>query len=165
MAIRPAGRHYDYRVDGRTVGAYAQLRWSFAPGWRAGAALRLERTEYEYDNRMLAGNTSESGVPCAFGGCLFSRPADRDDSFDNASPRLELDFAPAAGQRIYVSAGRGFRPLIGQALLAGVPVLTAVNPVNLAGFLQFADGLATPLPTQQQALLDWCRDHGGARAA
>ena len=109
-AIRPAGRHYDYRVDGRTVGAYAQLRWSFAPGWRAGAALRLERTEYEYDNRMLAGNTSESGVPCAFGGCLFSRPADRDDSFDNASPRVELDYAPAAGQRIYVSAGRGFRP-------------------------------------------------------
>lgn len=109
-AIRPAGRHYDYSVDGRTVGAFAQLRWTFQPGWRVGAALRLERTEYEYDNRMLAGNTSESGVPCAFGGCLFSRPADRDDRFDNASPRLELDYAPAENQRLYISAGRGFRP-------------------------------------------------------
>ncbi len=109
-AIRPAGRHYDYEVDGRTAGAYAQLRWAFRPGWRVGTALRLERTEYGYDNRMLAGNTSESGVPCAFGGCLFSRPADRDDSFDNASPRIELDYAPTDGQRVYVSAGRGFRP-------------------------------------------------------
>ncbi|NJK42459.1 MAG: TonB-dependent receptor [Aquincola sp.] len=99
-AIRPAGRHYDYAVDGRTVGAFAQLRWAFRPGWRVGAALRLERTEYEYNNRMLAGNTSESGVPCAFGGCLFSRPADRDDQFDNASPRFELDYAPKENQRL-----------------------------------------------------------------
>ncbi len=109
-AIRPAGRHYDYSVDGRTMGAYAHLRWTFRPGWRFGAALRAERTQYRYDNRMIDGNTNEAGQACAFGGCLFSRPADRSDTFDNVSPRVELDFTPVAGQRLYLSAGRGFRP-------------------------------------------------------
>jgi iron complex outermembrane receptor protein len=109
-AIRPAGRHYDYRVQGRTAGAYADLRWQFAPRWSAGAAVRAEYTRYSYDNRMLDGNTDAAGRPCAFGGCLYSRPADRTDGFGNLSPRLELAFAPDAQQRVYLSAGRGFRP-------------------------------------------------------
>ncbi|MEZ5458450.1 MAG: TonB-dependent receptor [Steroidobacteraceae bacterium] len=109
-AIRPAGRHYDYGVDGLTAGAFVDLRWQIAPRWSAGAALRAERTRYDYDNRMLDGNTDEAGNPCPFGGCLFSRPADRNDAFDNLSPRVELGYAPAASQRYYLSVGRGFRP-------------------------------------------------------
>ncbi len=109
-AIRPAGRHYDYSVAGATAGAYVDLRWRPSERWAAGAALRVERTRYRYDNRMLDGNTDESGQPCPFGGCLFSRPADRTDRFSDLSPRLELAYAPDGPQRLYVAAGRGFRP-------------------------------------------------------
>ncbi|MCV2873937.1 DUF2478 domain-containing protein [Defluviimonas sp. WL0050] len=52
--------------------------------------------------------------------------------------------------------GRGFRPVIGRALAAGVPVLTAVNKANLPGFEAFAHGLAESLPLDFDAILDWC---------
>ena len=53
--------------------------------------------------------------------------------------------------------GRGFRPVIGRALAAGVPVLTAVNQANLAGFESFSAGMGTPLPPQPGPVIDWCR--------
>ncbi|WP_319823972.1 DUF2478 domain-containing protein [Thalassovita sp.] len=52
--------------------------------------------------------------------------------------------------------GRGFRPLIGDALAAGVPVLTAVNSGNLSAFLAFSEDLAEPLPENGDGILDWC---------
>jgi hypothetical protein len=51
--------------------------------------------------------------------------------------------------------GRGFRPLIGEAMLAGIPVLTAVNATNEAAFLTFSDGLAQQLPADLPSLLAW----------
>jgi len=51
--------------------------------------------------------------------------------------------------------GRGFRPLIGRALAGGVPVLTAVNRTNLAGFHAFTDGIGTALPPDATAVLNW----------
>ena len=53
--------------------------------------------------------------------------------------------------------GRGFRALIGEALAGGLPVLTAVNALNLPEFERFAEGLAVRLPTEPGAVLDWCR--------
>lgn len=108
--IRPAGRHYDYRVDALTGAAFAALEWSPAPRWRIGAAARVEETRYDYDNRMLAGNTDEAGVPCGFGGCLYSRPADRRDDFSNFAPKLDVRYSVSDRQRVYAAAGRGFRP-------------------------------------------------------
>lgn len=52
--------------------------------------------------------------------------------------------------------GRGFRPLIGQALAQGVPVLTAASQSNVAGFEAFADGMATLLPANLDAVMAWC---------
>lgn len=52
--------------------------------------------------------------------------------------------------------GRGFRPLIGEALARGIPVLTAVSPGNVAGFLDYAQDLAERLPPDPQAMVDWC---------
>lgn len=53
--------------------------------------------------------------------------------------------------------GRGFRNVIGLALADGVPVLTAVNKANLAGFQIFADGLAQEVVADPQALMAWCK--------
>lgn len=52
--------------------------------------------------------------------------------------------------------GGGFRPLIGQALARGIPVLTSVAPDQLAAFEAFADGLAEALPADADAILRWC---------
>ncbi len=51
--------------------------------------------------------------------------------------------------------GRGFRPLIAEAMMAGIPVLTAVNAANEAAFRTFSDGLAVCLPTRFESLVDW----------
>ncbi|GAA6198886.1 DUF2478 domain-containing protein [Aquicoccus sp. SU-CL01552] len=57
--------------------------------------------------------------------------------------------------------GRGFRSLIGTALMAGVPVLLAVAEGDLERFLAFAETLADPLPTDPAALVAWCRTRIG----
>lgn len=52
--------------------------------------------------------------------------------------------------------GRGFRPLIAQALLQDIPVLTAVSSGNLAGFRAFADDMADSVPATPEAVEAWC---------
>ncbi|MGF6860471.1 hypothetical protein ABIE69_001031 [Rhodobacteraceae bacterium MBR-64] len=52
--------------------------------------------------------------------------------------------------------GRGFRPVIGRALVMGVPVLTAVNPDNMPGFAAFAGGMGIALPASVAQVLGWC---------
>ncbi|MCB2128502.1 MAG: DUF2478 domain-containing protein [Rhodobacteraceae bacterium] len=53
--------------------------------------------------------------------------------------------------------GRGFRPLIGQALAEGIPVLTSVGRANLPVFQSFAEGFAEELAPDLAALLVWCQ--------
>jgi len=109
-AIRPAGLHYDYTVTSNVAGAYAQFDYALTTSLHLGAGLRVEYVGYRYDNRMLAGNTDENGVPCLPAGCLYSRPADRNDSFTNAAPKLSLRWDAGAGLMLYANASRGFRP-------------------------------------------------------
>lgn len=53
--------------------------------------------------------------------------------------------------------GRGFRALIADALGRGVPVLIGVSDTHRPAFETFADGMATVLPPDDEAILDWCR--------
>jgi len=53
--------------------------------------------------------------------------------------------------------GRGFRPLIGQALAEGIPVLTAASGDHLTHFENFAAGLAEPIEPDTDKILLWCR--------
>ena len=55
------------------------------------------------------------------------------------------------------AAGRGFVSAIGAAVEGGIPVLVGVGPGNLKAFEEFSDGLATALPAEPDAILDWCR--------
>jgi outer membrane receptor protein involved in Fe transport len=109
-AIRPAGKHYDYTVRSYVVAAYAHGERRFGDRWRTTAGVRAEAVNYDYDNRMLAGNTDENGAPCGTGGCLYSRPADRTDAFFNVAPKLGLSFDLADSALAYVNASVGFRP-------------------------------------------------------
>jgi outer membrane receptor protein involved in Fe transport len=107
-AIRPAGRHYDYDVDSQVFAGYAQWRRPLAPKWSVEAGVRLEAVRYDYNNRMIDGNTAENGALCP-GGCLYSRPADRSDDFTNFAPRLGLVWRPVESLAAYLSMARGFR--------------------------------------------------------
>ncbi|MEM1428962.1 MAG: DUF2478 domain-containing protein [Pseudomonadota bacterium] len=52
--------------------------------------------------------------------------------------------------------GRGFRPVIGAAIAAGLPVLTSINAAHVEMFLDFAEGLADRLPPDPDAIFAWC---------
>lgn len=51
--------------------------------------------------------------------------------------------------------GRGFRPVIAEALGLGMAVLLGVNALNRDAFLSFAGGLAEELPASVPTLADW----------
>lgn len=51
--------------------------------------------------------------------------------------------------------GRGMRPVIGEALAMGIPVLSGVNRLNVEPFQSFADGLAKEAPGDLDALETW----------
>ena len=51
--------------------------------------------------------------------------------------------------------GRGFRPVIGEALTRGIPVLAGVNTLNEAAFVEFTQGLGQRLEATPEALEDW----------
>lgn len=107
-AIRPAGKHYDYRVDSRVAAIYGMIEQPFAERWKATAGARFEYVDYEYDNRMIDGNTAENGATCP-GGCLFNRPADRSDDFSNVTSKLGLSYEVTDDHTLYVTAARGYR--------------------------------------------------------
>jgi outer membrane receptor protein involved in Fe transport len=107
-AIRPAGKHYDYDVDSAVLAGYASWQRAITERWSLDAGLRLEQARYDYDNRMIDGNTDEDGVPCP-GGCLYSRPADRSDDFTNLAPRLGVIWSFADSASAYLAFARGFR--------------------------------------------------------
>ena len=107
-AIRPAGRHYDYDVDSRVLAGYAQWRLPLDHNLSIEAGVRLEEVRYDYNNRMIDGNTDENDVPCP-GGCLYSRPADGSNAYMNLAPRIGLLWRAAEGVAAYLSMARGFR--------------------------------------------------------
>ena len=51
--------------------------------------------------------------------------------------------------------GRGFAGVLAEALGAGIPAIVAVNDLNLEAFLDFTEGLATPLAPDRDVLLAW----------
>jgi nucleoside-triphosphatase THEP1 len=53
------------------------------------------------------------------------------------------------------AAGRGFRPLIAEALDRGADVLVGVNPLNLRALLDFTDDLAVQLAPDARLISDW----------
>jgi len=72
-------------------------------------SLRVEHLAYDYNNHGLVGNTRDDGTPCGFGGCLYTRPADRDDSFTNVGARLGYEY-DLRDNLLYATLSTGFRP-------------------------------------------------------
>lgn len=110
----PAGRQYDFEVRAAVAAAFATADYAWTESTRLRAGGRYERLQYDYDNRMISGDTAEDGSICVNGftgalGCRYSRPDDRSDDFANLSFDASLlhDFNDdLAG---LVRLARGFR--------------------------------------------------------
>jgi iron complex outermembrane receptor protein len=87
-ATLPIGKQYDFDVDVALVSPFTQLKYSIDEKNLILVGLRLERINYKYINNMQSGNTAEDGIACAFGGCRYSRPNNRSDSFENISSTI-----------------------------------------------------------------------------
>ena len=63
--------------------------------------------------------------------------------------------------------GRGFRPLVAEAIELGIPVLVGLNTIHDPAFQNFTGGLAQALAPEVNALTDWietCATPSGAVA-
>ena len=110
VATRPAGRHYDYDVDSIMAAGFYNLSRPLAGGLHLLHSLRLEHLNYDYKNRHLTGNSRDDGSPCGFGGCLYTRPVSREDSFTEVAGRLGIEQNFGALHSGYLMLGTGFRP-------------------------------------------------------
>lgn len=108
QAIRPLGRHYDYRVDSFNSALFGQVQTQVGR-LQLNAGARIERLRYRYDNRAGDGNLRDDGTPCGLGGCLFNRPADRRDVFDDASAQLGLRLPLSTTTALVARYARAFR--------------------------------------------------------
>ncbi len=106
---RPEGRHYDYEVDALIVASFVQGDFALDDRWFLSGGLRIEHARYDYDNRMISGNTRDDGTPCGFGGCVYSRPDDRKDNFASIAPNLAVRYRLAENTAIYLNLASGFR--------------------------------------------------------
>ena len=110
VETRPQGFHYDYDVTQLMGAAWVQYRQDLTDALTLTAGLRAELIDYDYTNNMLDGNTRDDGTPCGFGGCLYTRPSDRGDSFDNLAPELGLNWRLDDATTLFFRVARGFRP-------------------------------------------------------
>jgi outer membrane receptor protein involved in Fe transport len=108
-AIRPEGVHYDYRVRSTQAALSAEREQALGARTALIAGLRAERLAYRHDNRAADGNLRDDGTPCGFGGCLFNRPGDRRDAFDDVAAQLGLRHALGDDWRVVGRLARAFR--------------------------------------------------------
>lgn len=108
-AIRPSGGHYDYRVRSRLMAGFVEGEWALSPAQTFTLGLRREMLVYRYRTNLPPGNAREDGIPCGFGGCLYLRPADRDDGFDATALQLGWRGELQPGWQLSSRVARSFR--------------------------------------------------------
>ena len=110
QATRPTGTHYDFVVAGGTYAIFQSATQIWGDRHEVEESLRVEYAQYQYDNRHLDGNTRDDGSICAFGGCLYTRPSDRSDSFTSIAARIGYEFLTTDSSNFWVLSSIGYRP-------------------------------------------------------
>jgi len=109
METRPTGMHYDFDVVSISFAPYVHARFDLSSRWVVDAGLRAETINYDYVNNMLDGNTRDDGTQCGYGGCLYTRPSNRSDRFDNLAPKFGIAYNFGQNAIATFRLGRGFR--------------------------------------------------------
>lgn len=108
-ATLPEGKQYDYDVDAQLYSVYGQLNYKTSEQNNFTFGLRGEYLNYDYTNNMIDGRTKDDGTPCGFGGCRYSRPSDRSDSFSNLSAQLGWIHDFNDSQQVFANLSHAFR--------------------------------------------------------
>ena len=107
--VLPAGQHYDYDVNALSAALHHQLDWQLTPYTKLVSALRFDFIKYSYQSHLLAGNSRDDGSTCGFGGCRYTRPANRDDSFDDISYSVGVHHSVNDYWSGFIKLDRSFR--------------------------------------------------------
>ena len=105
----PEGMQYDYEVDSSLISPFALLENELSASDSLQLGLRSEHLRYDYDNKMISGNTDENGVACVTGACRYSRPDDRKDNFENATLALGWVHQLSEQKHVFANATTAFR--------------------------------------------------------
>ena len=110
-AVRPQGFHYDYEVEAKSLALFLGFSdLEIQKDVYLFGDLRLEANHFDYNNKMISGNTKDDGTACAFGGCYYNRPEDRKDSYFDNSLRLGIENRLKEDLTIISQISFGFRP-------------------------------------------------------
>ncbi len=110
VATRPKGIHYNYDVTSSSGALFNSLTYTPNSSGEFSQSMRVELVNYDYTNRHLVGNTKDDGAQCGFGGCLYSRPANRTDDFANVATRIGYRHLVADQTSVWGLVGWGYRP-------------------------------------------------------
>lgn len=140
------------RRDGVRVAGFLQEDDSGIDGTDACGSMRLR----DLDNGAVHGISQDLG--------RFSTGCRLDSSALTAAAGL-LETAIDAGAELVVVNrfgkaevdGAGLRPVIARAMAAGIPVLVPVREDYAPSWAAFHGGMADSLPTDEEAVLGWCR--------
>ena len=140
-----------------------------AAGWRLAGAVQINRESapgrpHDMDLLVLTGaarvrisqRLGAQSQACRLDAGALERAAGLAEAAFDAAPGALPDLVIVNKFGKQEGEGRGFVPLIGRALAAGVPVLSAVGAANRAAFDAFAGGLAEELPADAEAVAAWC---------
>lgn len=106
---RQQGLHYDFEVDAIVIAPYIHTEWQLMDKLRLTAGIRYEYTNYNYDNKIANGTVKADGTACTPAPCLYNRPADRVDEFNNFSPKLGISYHFTDSNSFFINASTGFR--------------------------------------------------------
>ena len=111
---RQQGLHYDYKVDTSTIAPYIQSDWQLTEQLKLTGSVRFDSTQYRYDNLIADGTTKADGNSCVNNSdesteCLYKRPSDNNDSFDNTSTKLGFNYRLNNNTAFFGSWSQGFR--------------------------------------------------------
>jgi iron complex outermembrane receptor protein len=111
---RQQGLHYDYKVDASMIAPYIQADLQLTDQLKFTGSLRYDATQYRYDNLIADGTTKADGSSCVNNNdepteCLYKRPSDSDDNFDNTSTKLGFNYRLNNDTAFFGSWSQGFR--------------------------------------------------------
>ena len=111
---RQKGVHYDYKVDASMIAPYIQADWQLTQQLKFTGSVRFDATQYRYDNLIADGTTKADGSSCVNSSnapveCLYKRPSDSNDSFDNTSTKLGFNYRVNNDMAFFGSWSQGFR--------------------------------------------------------
>jgi outer membrane receptor protein involved in Fe transport len=144
---RPPGGHYDYQVDAVLAAAWLQHERPLSDHLRLDGGLRVEYIAYDYRTRLEPGNLRDDGTECGFGGCLYTRPDDRMDSFTTPIGHIGMTWRHAPGFMPFGRVARGYRAPQATELyrLQSGQEIADLAPEKLDSFELGLRGLSGPL--------------------